>query len=68
MDAIQLDIFADDQQNRPRLLSAIGEGVKNYCGVYTENVLEFREGLLTHNYVCVKLCRKVCDRIAKEVV
>ena len=56
MDAVQLDIFADDPQNRPWLLSAIGEGVQNDCGVYTENVLEFREGLLPHNYVCVKLC------------
>jgi hypothetical protein len=56
MDAVQLDMFADDPQNRPWLLSAIGEGVKNDCGVYTENVLEFREGLFHHNYVCVKLC------------
>ena len=28
----------------------------NACGVYTENVLEFREGLIPHSSVCVKLC------------
>lgn len=56
MDAVQLDFFADDPQNRPLLLSAIGEGVQNDCGVFTKNVLEFREGLLPHNYVCVKIC------------
>lgn len=56
MEAVQLDFFADDPYNRPMLLSALGEGIQNDCGVYTENVLEFREGLLPHNYVCVKLC------------
>lgn len=56
MDAVQLDFFAEDQHNRPWLLSAIGEGVQNDCGVYTENVLEFFECLIKHNYVCVKLC------------
>ena len=56
MDAVQLDMFAEDPNNRPMLLSALGEGVQNACGVYTENVLEFREGLLPHNYVCVSLC------------
>lgn len=56
MDAVQLDFFAEDPHNRPWLLSAIGEGVQNDCGVYTENVLEFCEGLIKHNYVCVKLC------------
>ena len=56
MDAVQLDFFAEDQHNRPWLLSAIGEGVQNDCGVYTENVLEFCEGLIKHNYVCVNLC------------
>lgn len=56
MDAVQLDFFADDPNNSPMLLSAIGEGVQNSCGEYTENVLEFREGLPSHNYICVRLC------------
>ena len=56
MDAVQLDFFAEDPHNRPWLLSAIGEGVQNDCGVYTDNVLEFCEGLIKHNYVCVNLC------------
>jgi hypothetical protein len=56
MDAVQLDFFADDPNNRPMLLSALGDGIKNDCGVYVKNVLEFREGLLPHNYVCVRLC------------
>lgn len=43
MDAVQLDMFADDPNNRPMLLSAIGEGVQNDCGVYTEK--EYREKL-----------------------
>ena len=63
MDAVQLDLFADDPNNRPMLLSAIGEGVQNDCGVYTENVLEFREELIPHNYVCVKLCAEVIKHI-----
>ena len=56
MEAVQLDLFADDPQNRPRLLSAIGEGVQNDCGVYVENVFRFREGKLTGVYVDVDLC------------
>lgn len=56
MIAVQLDFFADDPQNSPMLLSTLGEGIQNDCGVYTKNVLEFREGLLSHNYVCMKLC------------
>lgn len=56
MDSVQLDIFADDPQNRPWRLSAIGEGIQNACGVYTDNCLEFREGLIPHSYVSVKLC------------
>lgn len=47
MNAVQLDFFADDQDNSPMLLSALGDGIQNACGV---------------------LCRKVCDRIAKETV
>lgn len=46
MDAVQLDFFADDPNNRPMLLSSLGEGIQNDCGVYTKNVLEFREGRL----------------------
>lgn len=56
MDSVQLDLFAEDPNNSPMLLSALGEGIQNACGVYTKNVLEFREGLLPHNYVCVNLC------------
>ena len=39
MDAVQLDFFADDPNNRPMLLSALGEGIQNDCGVYVKNVL-----------------------------
>lgn len=28
MDAVQLDFFADDQDNSPMLLSALGEGIQ----------------------------------------
>lgn len=56
MDAVQFDMFADDPNNRPMLLSAIGEGVKNENGVYTKNVMEFREGKLSGVNVCVELC------------
>lgn len=45
----------DDAEHPTWLLSG-KPGIQNDCGVYTENVLEFREGLLPHNYVCVKLC------------
>ena len=30
---VQLDLFEDNPQNRQWLLSAIGEGVQNACGV-----------------------------------
>ena len=56
MDAVQLDMFADDPNNRPMLLSTIGEGVQNDCGVYVENVFRFRECKLTGVYVDVNLC------------
>ena len=56
MNAVQLDFFSEDQNNRPMLLSSIGEGVQNGCGVYTKNVLEFMEGKYSHNYVQVQLC------------
>ena len=55
-DAVQLDFFSEDPNNRPMLLSHLGEGVQNDCGVYTENVLEFMEGKLSQNYVRVNLC------------
>ena len=56
MDAVQLDMFANDPNNRPMLLSAIGEGVKNDCGVYVENVMKFSEGKLTGTNVTIELC------------
>ena len=55
-DAVQLDFFSADTNNRPMLLSSVGEGIQNDCGVFTGNVLEFREGKLTHNNVLVQLC------------
>ena len=45
-----------DDAERPTWLLSGKPGIQNACGVFTENVLEFREGLLPHNYVCVKLC------------
>lgn len=56
MNAVQLDMFADDPQNSPMLLSSFGEGMQNDCGVYVENVLRFRECKLTSVYVDVDLC------------
>ena len=56
MDAVQLDLFSEEPNNYPMLLAAIGEGIKNDCGVFTENVLEFMEGNLMRNYVRVNLC------------
>lgn len=56
MYAVQLDFFSADPNNKPMLLSSFGEGVRNDCGVFTENVLEFREGKLMHNYVLIQLC------------
>lgn len=56
LDAVQLDFFSADPNNRPMLLSAIGEGIRNDCGVFTKNVLEFMEGELMRNYVRVNLC------------
>lgn len=55
-DAVQLDLFSEDPNNRPMLLSHFGDGVQNYCGVYTENVLEFMEGKLSSTHVRVNLC------------
>ena len=37
MDTVQLDFFADYPNNRPMLLSALGEGIQNACGVYVKN-------------------------------
>ena len=47
-----------DAMEHPEWLLKGLDGVKNDCGVYTENVQEFREGLIPHNYVCVRLCAK----------
>ena len=55
-DAVQLDFFSADPNNMPMLLSSIGEGVRNDCGVFTKNVLEFMKGKLTSTYVKVNLC------------
>ena len=54
-DQISFLPLLDDAEHPTWLLSG-KPGTKNDCGVYTGNVLEFRDGLLTHNYVCVKLC------------
>lgn len=55
-DAVQLDFFSEDPNNRPMLLQHLGEGVQNDFGVFTENVLRFSEGKITGNNVCVNLC------------
>ncbi len=54
-DQISFLPMLDDAEHHTWLLSG-KPGMQNACGVYTENVLEFREGLMSHNYVCVKLC------------
>ena len=54
-DQISFLPMLDDAEHPTWLLSG-KPGIKNACGVYTENVMEFREGLMPHNYVCVKLC------------
>lgn len=55
-DAVQLDFFLTDPNNRPMLLSHVGEGIRNDLGVFTENVLEFMEGKLSRTHVRVNLC------------
>ena len=39
--AVQLDFFSEDPNNRPMLLSHVGEGVQNDCGMkyYNEAIL-----------------------------
>ena len=54
-DQISLLPMLDDATHPSWLLSG-KPGIQNACGVYTENVFEFREGLIPHNYVCVSLC------------
>ena len=54
-DQISFLTMLDDAEHPTWLLSG-KPGMRNACGVYTENVMEFREGLIPHNYVCVKLC------------
>ena len=45
-----------DDAEHPTWLLSDKPGMQNENGVYVENVMEFREGLMPHNYVCVKLC------------
>ena len=45
----------DDAEHPDWLLNG-KQGFPNRCGVYTENVLEFREGLIPQTYVGIKLC------------
>ena len=54
-DQISFLPMLDDAEHPTWLLSG-KPGMPNDCGVYTGNVYEFRDGLLPHNYVCVKLC------------
>ena len=54
-DQISFLPMLDDAEHPTWLLSG-RPGIKNDCGVYTENVLEFREGKLTGVNVEVNLC------------
>ena len=54
-DQISFLPMLDDAEHPTWLLSG-KHGMQNENGVYVENVMEFREGLMPHNYVCVKLC------------
>lgn len=54
-DQISFLPMLDDAEHPTWLLSG-RPGIKNDCGVYTENVLEFREGKLTGVNVYVRLC------------
>ena len=54
-DQISFLPMLDDAEHPTWLLSG-RPGIKNDCGVYTGNVLEFREGKLTGVYVKVNLC------------
>jgi hypothetical protein len=54
-DQISFLTMLDDAEHPTWLLSG-RPGIKNGCGVYTENVLEFREGKLTGVNVYVRLC------------
>ena len=54
-DQISFLPLLDDAEHPTWLLSG-RPGIKNDCGVYTENVLEFREGKLTGVNVEVNLC------------
>lgn len=57
-DQISFLPLLDDAEHPTWLLSG-RPGIKNDCGVYTVNVLEFREGKLTGVNVEVKLCAEV---------
>lgn len=54
-DQISFLPMLDDAEHPTWLLSG-RPGIKNDCGVYTENVLEFREGKLTGVNVEINLC------------
>ncbi len=54
-DQISFLPMLDDVEHPTWLLSG-KPGIKNDCGVYTENVLEFREGKLSGVNVEVNLC------------
>lgn len=54
-DQISFLPMLDDAEHPTWLLSG-RPGIKNDCGVYTENVLEFRDGKLTGVNVEIKLC------------
>ena len=54
-DQISFLPMLDDAEHPTWLLSG-KPGIKNSCGVYTENVMEFREGKLSGVNVEVQLC------------
>lgn len=54
-DQISFLPMLDDAEHPTWLLSG-KPGIKNDCGVYTENVLEFREGKLSGVNIEVELC------------
>ena len=54
-DQISFLPMLDDAEHPTWLLSG-KPGIQNNCGVYVENVMEFREGKLSGVYVEVELC------------
>jgi hypothetical protein len=56
-DAVQIDLLPlITEAEHPQYLLNRKPAGTNACGVFTENVLEFRDGKLTGPYVEVKLC------------